>query len=638
MSLQRKWPSFTNLLLVICLVSGEPNAIDVEQLEDLQLSLDENFQACENFYGHACGNWPLYHASDIESDLEEYLRYKHVLKFKSVLNQSFPREKQTKKPRQNFIGKAVAFFYSCQEEVNKLDFLKYLDVLKPGPGLEWPLLEVIRSQQRHEPYVPPQIWPLGKFDLFALLGELMSYGLNQELVQMSWVTINDRPSLHLQIPEMADVDRNLWQSVFKNMSLPTEVRRKYLGELLKVHERIQMLYENYSQKTEMTEFQISFAELQKESPHLYTLVDKIVPQHLRTAHDVVLITDYDYFPLLLEHFQNPYKIQRLCNYLMVKFLIFMKYQDHSNCFYTIKNKLHLAYDYLLYKHDYLPQAEDLNWHINSLNKKIYKQFESLLKENRLDLSAQQLEFVQERLSNITLNIGNLPDHINETWLEDYFYYLSDMDIDNFYGNNLQVLRHHQLEALCCPRKVLCSPELPALPHYEPFSHAIIIPFASLSLPLYHLDMDPLFTLSTFGQTLAHTYVQALDVQNLYASTPLFKDIQAHPSVRCLQLREPSKEINQRIADLVAARVAFLAYQQEYKYNLQPTFSPLPWQKMFFLNLAHFYCVKEPDTVDELHDSPVTRLNQIALNLEVFGEVFHCPMGSKMNPARKCRYL
>ncbi|XP_061388599.1 membrane metallo-endopeptidase-like 1 [Musca vetustissima] len=427
------------------------------------------------------------------------------------------------------------------------------------------------------------------------------------------------------------------------MKLPKRLIRKYYLDMIRLHQELEGFLETYMQDEESdhVEYEIPYRGLKHDLQHLYRFISQIDPPSKHKTHSVAFISDVDYFAKLLLEFRNPHKVQRLCNYLMLQFLIYLKYTQPENCFYTIKNRLHLPFDYLYSKYFYHPQAEEFNSHLSLLSTKIYRNIFGLIKENRLDLSAEQVKELKQQLLNITSNIGNLPENINFQLLEELYGNLPNMDAEKFYSNDLQALRHQNWLRYHCPSKVICIPQFPVLPRYDVSNNNVVIPFAALQTPVYHLDLDPIFSLSTFGFLLAQSYAQSINVDNLQQISERFEHLQQHPNIKCMQQQEPSDYIDERIADLMGARIAYQAYAQEYKYNLQPKFTTIPWRQLFFLNMAQIFCSKNPEDLeggDMEGDTSMTRLNQIAMNLEIFGEAFQCPMGSEMNPARKCRYL
>ncbi|XP_073825820.1 uncharacterized protein [Musca autumnalis] len=614
---------------------------DLKQIQRIELSIDGHANPCVNFYEYACGNWSSGHLDDMEYDLESVLRQKHVLDYVELVAQEYPLQEHPGDYKQTFVDKTLAYFYSCIGEFESYDAMKYLEEIKPSPGLEWPLLEVVQQQQRHEPYVAPNVWPVGKFNLFALLGKLSSYGFESGLIEYGWIELSGRRIITISLPELPELERTLVRKLLREMKLPKQVIRKYYLDAVRVHQQLETLYQNYTQNedSDRTEYEIPYRGLKHDIPHLYNFLSQQHPPSKHSPDSVAFLSDVDYFSKLLAEFRNPQKMQKLCNYLMLNFLIYMKYEQPANCFYAIKNRLHLSFDYLYSKHFYHPQAEDFNSHISLLSTKIYRNLFGLVKENRLDLSKAQVKLLKQHLFNVTSNIGNLPENITFQHLEKIYENLPAMDAENFYANDLKALKHQVWLKYNCPSKVICNSQFPVLPSYDLSTNNVAIPFASLQTPVYHLDLDPILSLSTFGFLLAQSYAKSINLEALQQLSPLFQNLTLHPNVKCMVLQEPTDFINERIADLMGARVAYQSYAHEYKYNLQPQFSAMPWKKLFFLNMAQMFCSKTPeDFVGDDGDSPMTRLNQIAMNLDVFGEAFKCPMGSEMNPARKCRFL
>lgn len=109
----------------------------------------------------------------------------------------------------------------------------------------------------------------------------------------------------------------------------------------------------------------------------------------------------------------------------------------------------------------------------------------------------------------------------------------------------------------------------------------------------------------------------------------------------------SRTLGENIADS-GVRLAYLAVEARLKRDDKDVPQKLPKveqfspKQLFFLSFAQNWCeqyrVKEKKALlnQDAHMPGEYRINVPLSNLEQFSQVFSCPAGSKMNPAKKCR--
>uniref|UniRef100_T1PE70 Peptidase family M13 n=1 Tax=Musca domestica TaxID=7370 RepID=T1PE70_MUSDO len=525
--------------------------------------------------------------------------------------------------KQTALEKSAVFLHSCLK-VKTVEVTKYLEEIKPGKGLEWPLMGESSAGN----------W--SDFNAFELLGQLQSYGYASDILEQTTVRRNGSILTVLTIPDVADFDEEGIGKILRDLRLPADAVSHQLQELRGTHDYWQAAYRDYADFGE-SENLFSHNDIRQSNPELEGFLNHVLPPKLREPDSLVVIPFWDYLEFLLsQNWQSPEENQKFANYLMVKFLLHLKKSTNPICLETTLERMHLAYDYVFYENFYVPQGRAINRDLSQLNKIISKSFHWTLHENRLNISSQQIEAIRQMLSKITLNIGNLPENLGSTTLEKFYALLPDLDINNFYANDLKLMQHRTLEPIICPATMDCNPKLATAPKYLPEQDLLIIPFASLHHPIYEANMDPLFQLSSLGFLLAHEFTHNIDPNGLITDDTyghLFTTIMDHPnikaSIQCLKAQQPSSnEVSETIADLVAARLTYRSYLRDY--NRQPNFSALPWRQLFFLNLGQMLCSKPLSNNGR-------RLNHIAMNMAAFSRAFQCPLGSKMNPEIKCRF-
>lgn len=130
-------------------------------LEQIKKSIDETVDPCMDFYGYACNNWP--HAElNYEQLLDKQINEKLIAVMENLQNDTLQTD---------FFNKTHINYQSCLKANVSERILSYLQLIKPGENLEWPILEVLSGKSRRE-------WPAERFNMFELLGRLFDLGLN----------------------------------------------------------------------------------------------------------------------------------------------------------------------------------------------------------------------------------------------------------------------------------------------------------------------------------------------------------------------------------------------------------------------------------------------------------------------------
>ncbi|CAI6355071.1 unnamed protein product [Macrosiphum euphorbiae] len=104
-------------------------------------------------------------------------------------------------------------------------------------------------------------------------------------------------------------------------------------------------------------------------------------------------------------------------------------------------------------------------------------------------------------------------------------------------------------------------------------------------------------------------------------------------------------LGENISDNGGLRIAYNAYREWVKeHGAEPRLPGLqeytPWQ-MFWLSNANVWCAKNHMKFDEEaikkddHSPFLFRINGPFSNMKDFSDDFRCPLGSNMNPVKKC---
>lgn len=298
--------------------------------------------------------------------------------------------------------------------------------------------------------------------------------------------------------------------------------------------------------------------------------------------------------------------RNLCNYIMVLWLLHLqknkpvKTFTKLNCVEELRDKLILPLNILYYGYIYQPEELKSNAEIQIFFRKtrdyMIKMVDNYLNNNN---NPRLLGEINNGIYNITLNPGNMPRSMSQSYFDILYKDLPKMQINNYYSNNLNLLKHRtHLELLNINRTHfignIWENEDISVPIYEKQnSKMLILPFIDLQPPIYHHSFHSVFKWSTLGYLLA---------KGLHSS---FYDY--------------AQETFYFLYQSFSVDVAYQAYMAEQKDQLQPDFTDMSWKKLFFLNSAQFYCIA--------NDSDFVQRSifhgYFPSSLESFNDAFHC---------------
>ncbi|XP_061401424.1 endothelin-converting enzyme homolog [Musca vetustissima] len=631
--------------VIISLVSFEvhafvqPSAETLEQYKAILSSLNSSIDPCNDFYQYACGNWPQHHREE-NFGIANMMQRLYAKDLQDIIEKEYPISVVENLEEGSATKKTLQYYYSCVE-LESVDVMKFVEMVKPAPGVEWPLLEEFKADGNKTKF------RLRPMEFFGLLGRLHSLGVNNELVRLLPLYLeNGQLVVIFTIPNVQYMEQQQIQDLLQEILWDKESVGKVTEEIFDTQNYWQSIYDNYTnseneeEQDEAEDEGYTLTDLHLRYPKLYKFLQKALSQRLRQKKPLVAFSNENYYKFLFSHKWPANEVKNFSNYLLLKFIMILKREHSFGCRINVVNQIPFIFHGLYHKHRYEAYGEDLNSHIVGVSKKIYKNFLEILHENHLNFTHRQLGNLQEKLSKVSINIGNLPRNQDPQILENFYRHLPEMDALNYYLNNLQLKQHSVGEHLKCPPFLSCREDPDHIPYYDRTLNMITIPFGTLKSPLYDLHHDALLIYSSLGTILGHELTHAIDPTSLeeFESTD-FKSIteksEILESLSCMQRQQATHTIDERIADLVGTRVAWKAYSMERSESVRK-FSELSWQKLFFLNLAQYFCVKRFDFDDE-HDAPPMRLNEVVRNFEEFAEAFQCPLGSKMNPQKKCRF-
>lgn len=605
---------------------------------NIETSIDSSIDACEDFYSYACGDYGEQHRSNYYQEITTFMDYKFNTFILNLMESVYQHDHQVPEHCQTFVEKARIYLKSCRRETQR-DIKRYFEELKPASNLEWPIWE-------------KNDWPgEEEFNVWSLLGKLQSYGLTNVLIHQVILVQKDDSFIIKMEPAYMETNTTLpdIQTLkFLLMALKAKDPKKDLNGLKKTNRQLIELYDNYEESSE--EEEIFYKDLNE---NLKIFIKELLKRDI-APYTLVTLRNPDYFKVLNEDFLQQFDLRNLCNYLMLKFLYFLaedstKEFKSLDCVEDLRNKMDLAVNFLYYHHEYSLRAEEYNADLSVIHQNLFLAFKKLFQKNNLNFTLEQQDYVLSKLSQMRLNIGNLPLDVSFKKVEEFYKNIPPLDKNNYYKNHLLLLEHRFARSLVYAQNqtYYIVPDnhqgSSSGAFYINQQNMIILPFGSLTIPFYNASSHDLYKYSLLGFVLAHESAHAFDTTGLcfdafgQRSTKdcdILKNQNFLESIECLQSQLPTDSIDERIADIVAIDVAYNAYIERFK-DLQPLENGAIWNKLFYLNLAQFFCGKSNVKFID-HDADADRLNEIVANSEGFAIGFGCARNSTMNRLKRCK--
>lgn len=542
---------------VTCEVTGTANC---QRLQQIKLNIDESVDPCENFYGYACNNWKLQHSSAHYDSVAEMLSHQMNLKLISVMDSV---DQKTLPLR--ILNESVNYYKSCLNARGTNILLGFLEILKPSGGMEWPLLQELQLYRKGDLNISLDNWPAEKFDYMALLGHLRNYGFSEAIINLEFYNY----ALDIVTPRLF---RPKSQHRIASISKLLQQLGFPIDKALEHAERLNATmnyWENLLQDIS-TSYLLSYSEIKERFPYLKNFLENI-DIYDYDDNERFELYNIEYFKILLRQRLNASEKRNLCDYIMIKFLLYLQQKidpgfSKLTCIKEVRQQLDLPTSILYYGYIYQPEELKSNADIQMLFQKMRSY---LLQNYEQHLKNKEKDFLEitELLNDIKLNVGNMPRNMSPYYLDKLVEDLPILSANNFYKNYLYLLKHGSFLEL---RKYHKTHDLSlnrindndVRPYYDRHSKMLILQFVTLQPPIYHHSYDPIFKLSILGCYLAAA---------LHTSLPYY------------MLRS--------VLHTSDFEIAYQAYIEEQKTELQPGFTDIPWKKLFLLSYTQSFCIR-----------------------------------------------
>uniref|UniRef100_A0A1A9X091 Peptidase M13 N-terminal domain-containing protein n=1 Tax=Glossina brevipalpis TaxID=37001 RepID=A0A1A9X091_9MUSC len=622
-----------------CLAQDCDEDVNLKQLQQINTYINDAVDPCEDFHKYACQHWKKEHSNEMTMAAVAYNQI--TKKLLEIFEDNKPE--LSAELQNNVIYEKLNDYYKiCKENGQQNSSILWLYIKELNE------MGFLRNDEN--------------------LGWLKTYKELQLLMDKPyfWRFYSDKLTkskyvLHIDIPENAE-ETKLTLDLYKTLKNFTslsfeELQTNFLAFEGEVNEIIHagcpsdcVLYEA-----------LTYEELlQKPSPINWT---DVLSNFQLQSEDMIKIDSIQLLENLFAYL-NRQDSNLLYVYNLFKFLSHMEadklnFLDNQHnpykCIHHMRKIFDLPMNYLYEKVFYSKIRKESDRLIEEVFEELRQTFTEVVEENKLWFADRNKRYLMSKLNGISLNIGNLPINVSDDFYENY---LKDYHVtDNFYLNHLLALKHYYTQQLLLASSSKDFSPWFSFESFDPFvldsvtstasydylTNTITLPFSYLQIPFFssHFWLPLLY--GDLATTLGHELSHAFDPGSLaYDSDGILAEIEYKlisqnrhykSAIKCLN-REPTKFIEERVADVSGTRLALLTIKRKF------SFSPSN-AKLFFLQYAQFFCgaaenFDEFHAEDATHDMDSVRLNYALSHSADFAEIFSCPMDTPMNPRTKCQ--
>ncbi|XP_053960200.1 neprilysin-4 [Anastrepha ludens] len=352
-------------------------------------------------------------------------------------------------------------------------------------------------------------------------------------------------------------------------------------------------------------------------------------------------------------------------YSLARFLSYLQQQQYNpvrlggsaaTCIRHMRKTLSVAMTYVYDHVYYAPVRAESDRIVRTIFDQLKAEFAQTLALNRMQLDADIVAYLQQKLRSLRLNMGNLPPTVNSSFYVDLIWKLN-VSSDNFYRNHLHALAHtyghlRRLAASAAKNHSRSTwytfnyheptflDSLDSTPYYFCLSNMIIVPHAYLQTPFYDRQFWSILLYGDLANTLGHELVHSFDNtfleydhvgnMNELMMQRIFANVNFARNVQCLS--QGTKFLAERIADVSGTRLALNTFLRD-AHNVRRN------GRLFFLQFAQFFCSNTDEATHQLldpwHDADAVRLNYTLAQMPEFMEAFSCPAKSRMDAVQRC---
>ncbi|CAD7084705.1 unnamed protein product [Hermetia illucens] len=659
-----------------CFGDGSPESIRDQQGFTMKSFMNDSINPCDNFYKYACGNWAK--RQTIGKDEFSFgvldVITKKVNKFLEELilfnnYTSTPSEKVQSILKSSEVKKIQNYFSICREQ-KKLEYEPYIKAWGIPGG--WPTLnstwsnqtfdwlnitaqlKLIESQSLIDAQIAPYYNNATRNTIYILPAEFPVF----------------KPSMYEENPIIKLIISGLISMSFESLGL-SEVRfEKIVSDVLAFEIKLASIFPNENEENEEIE-DMPLETLQELMPNIdFQRFLNIVSGGVVNKSQEVTIAYSSYFRNLSELI-NETEPEVLANFFLYRFTLQIGTTEKVEvyCRDEVIDYMGfvLGYVYNMAFNDERDSAD-----VKMIAQNIKSVFTDAVQEiNWMDQDTK--EEALTKLNNLLLQVGASDDDLLFNDIKEEFA-LIDLDPNDYYRSYFKLSAFSTRKLFKQLHKINKRTEsnynaAMVNAFYNSARNHIFMPTNILQSPVYNFHFPYSVKYGALGSIMGHEITHSLDATGrAYDSNGTIRSWWTEQSeeeylnrTQCLEMQyakyTPSSlktsansvggnTLDENIADNGGLRQSYQAYKDWYMKhpNEQETLPHLNLTntQLFFLSFAQFYCeMNKPaalliNTLTDEHSLSKNRVIGTLSNFEEFSKEFNCPIGSKMNPAKKCR--
>ncbi|XP_067134697.1 neprilysin-1-like isoform X1 [Centruroides vittatus] len=371
-----------------------------------------------------------------------------------------------------------------------------------------------------------------------------------------------------------------------------------------------------------------------------------------------------YMPYLDIHFRRLYyDFRREVPNLSDERTFFARWKE---CVHLVNDGFGYALASLYIKEEF---SEKMSREVQSIIRSLKQAFVKVLpSQSWMDSETRSL--CEEKVETMAEKVG-YPQYITDSFQLDSDYAGLDISDDHFLNNILRMNRYEVIkELLKMTRTVdkdrdwLVQP-LVVNAFYEPTGNSVIFPVGILRPPIFSPDRPKYLNFGSFGVVVGHEITHGFDnsgrkfdkagnftqwwpeevIDKFKEKTVCFVEQYSQYTIDMVgQNVNGNQTLDDNICDNGGLQQAFKAYQQYVAdHGEEPSLPGINFTNLqvFFLQYAQLWCEvtsKEGNEkyIKDTHSPGKYRANGPLSNSYDFASAFHCPLGSPMNPHKKCQ--
>lgn len=629
--------------------------------------MNKSVNPCDNFYKYACGMWveePIGDSSGVFGLITNMMNrfLDSVISFRNYSSYShYNNEKLQRILESSEVKKIHKYFSMCREQKSS-EYKPYIEAWDLPGG--WPIFN--------------SSWNSRTFDWLNVTANLKLIGSGslinvhigtdyQDTTQNKIYILPEKfrlPDFFEKNPKVIVEVFKLISSQFPPFGLNELDANKFVSYALTFETKLARIYHRGSNEDKEEIDEVTLATLEGLIPDIdFHRLLNIISGEVVSRSQKVIIVNRSYFTNL-STFLKGTDPEILANYLLYRLFVDI---DHLqtvdvHCTDEVRKPMDFLFGYI---YNTIFNDERDNEDVRTIAQSIKSVFSDTMQT--VDwIDADTKQEASTKLDNLLLEVGASDDNPTiDNIIEEVAHF--DFDPSNYYKSYFNLLAYSTRKPF---RKFNKRTERSDESYntatvnvfYDILANRIIVPTIILRSPVYDFHSPHSVKYGSVGWVLGHQFTHAMHgkgriidskgVVGLWWTKKSEKEYRKR--IKCLQdqygnhtpscqtLPANTKEhygksiFDKNVLDTGGIRLAYQAYKDWYARNpdKQETLPILTLTNMqiFFLSFAQFCCeISMPE-----HSLSENYVIGTLSNFEEFSKVFNCPIGSKMNPAEKCR--